>query len=80
MSVKIRLYYERKETSVIEHELTPAQYADFQRKHKTAEDTDALGRWVAANCGEGKEVDCYGLEDHEITAIYNAFENETIQD
>lgn len=80
MAVKLRLYYERKEISVIEHELTPDQYGEFLEKHKTAEDTDALGRWIAANCGEGKEVDCYGGEDMEITGVYNVFENQMIQD
>lgn len=80
MAVKIQLHYERIETTVIEHELTPAQYAEFLKQHKESANTAELGEWVAANCGGGKEVDCYGSRDSEITCVYNSFEHEYIQD
>lgn len=75
--VKIRRTVQRVETDVIEHELTPEEYAEFKEQRK-ALNTGELGQWLADTANHSKYWDSYGT-DYDTTSIYDEFEDETIQ-
>ncbi|WYX90276.1 hypothetical protein PTQ24_000001 [Salmonella phage KKP_3822] len=46
MAVRILRYVERKETDIMQHHLTDAQYAQFLEMQKSGADTATLGAWI----------------------------------
>lgn len=78
--LKFQVTLERKERDVLEVQLTPEKYQEFLELRKS-ESTARLGEWLLDNTAiPSRNVDSYGVEDYETVTVYNAFEDEYIQD
>lgn len=79
--IKFQVTMERKERDVWEVQLTPEKYQEFLELRRS-ENTAQLGEWLLNNnvTVPPRHVDSYGSDDSEAVTIYNAFENEYIQD
>lgn len=76
--IKIRSYVERNETDIIEYQLTPEEYAEFEKQRKIL-NTSELGQWLADTVKKYEYWDSYGT-DPDVTSILDVFNDETIQD